>query len=482
MLLHILRKDAREHWLVILLANAVIVGNGLFAERLARMHTAWIELLGFAVWAIAVARLVQSEPIPGERQYWLTRPIPRGVLLSAKVLGTVLFLHVPHLIGDSLALASAGFNPLANLGGLLLKQVLAFATWTMPLLVLAVITRTLVQYTVSLIAVLVAVVLSASLMWQVDFNWMGLHWTKGLLERAAMLAIGAAILWLQYFERRTKVSRILAGAAAGLIAMIAIFSPWSVAYAIQQRINPARMNGQILQPVFDAKGTVPLDAPYYLPQKREVNVMLPITWSGLPEGVELIPDRTVATIRLPNGEVLRPTPRTSWNLFWRSGMKWASFQVHEDLLAKAGTQNVDVDLQMYVTVYGAGRTYFMAAASPNGEVVPEVGRCYGGREPHGFILRCWSALKNTGLAMARIRDRLPGDDLVWKRLNFTTSYAPLPTELSVGNPFTTASVPLDGIPVDSKAQVEFLVREPVAHLEVPMSVRGVKLSDYAVRR
>jgi hypothetical protein len=37
-------------------------------------------------------------------------------------------------------------------------------------------------------------------------------------------------------------------------------------------------------------------------------------------------------------------------------------------------------------------------------------------------------------------------------------------------------------PAASSAQVEFLVREPVGHLELPMAIKNVKLSDYVVRR
>jgi hypothetical protein len=483
MILHIVRKDLREQWLMIALATIAILANAILSDWIVGGHNAPIELLAWALWALVVARLVHSEPVPGERQYWLTRPIPRISLLGAKVLGTLLFLHLPHLIGDIITLASAGFNPMEHLAGLLWKQTLAFASWTLPLLVLAVITRTLAQFVLSLLAILVVLTVSANLTWKYDFHWMGIHWMKGLFERFTALAAGVALLWLQYFKRRTATSRILAAASIGAICLIAFFSPWGVAYAIQQRINPSRIAGTTIQGAFDPTGTLPLDAPYYRPLGDEVNIILPLTWRGLPEGANIIPDRTVASIRLQNGEVLRPKPRSNFDYFRDSGMKWAILSIHKALLAKVETQKVDLDLTMFITVYGRGRTYRIPANVAEAQTVPEVGRCFPDRrEQSRLMLHCRAALKNTGLIMARLTDTQPGDDLTWQRLNFQPSYTPLPTELSLGNPLTSSSILLERSSVNSNAHVEFLVREVIGHIAVDMKVPGVKLADFTVKR
>jgi hypothetical protein len=480
MLIHILRKDAREHWIPIALAAAVIITSGLSSTTMIGGH-GYLELLTAAVWVILIGRLVQSEPIPGDRHYWLTRPVPRGVLLSAKLLGAVLFLHVPHLISDALALLKSGFNPVDHVGGLLWKQFLGFAGCTAPLLALAAVTRTFAHYVLALLGVGVAAVIFGRELWQLDFHWMGLHWVKGLAERSAALGVGLAILGLQYFHRSTLASRMLVGVGAGIIASIAAFSPWSVAYAIQQRVNPSGVQPAGLLLTFDSGRTLPPYARSFLPQVDERLIMLPVKWSGVPEGTEIVPDRTVASIRLSNGEVLRPRARSTLNWGWETGQSYASFSLHEDLLQRVGTQTVDIDVRMFVTLYGKATADRMPA-SQSGHMVAGVGQCLTERSNTGFWVRCRSAFKNTRLIMARLHDQGNGDSLEWKRLAFDASHTPLPTELSLGSPFRTASLMIQRTPVVSERDVEFLVREPVAHLELPMTVQGITLAQFATRR
>jgi hypothetical protein len=142
---------------------------------------------------------------------------------------------------------------------------------------------------------------------------------------------------------------------------------------------------------------------------------------------------------------------------------------------------VDLDLRLFVTVYGKPRTYRMSARPAGEQAIPEVGLCSTGQERYGFMLRCTAALKNTALIMTGIRAGLPGAGLEWNPLSFELSYSPLPTELWIGKPFRTAGRVIPG-PAASSAQVEFLVRESVGHLELPLAIKNVKLSDYVVRR
>jgi hypothetical protein len=316
MLIHILLKDAREHRIAIVLAITMIAVWILGTGTPAIEHSAAPELLTVLAWAVLVARLVHSEAIPGERQYWLTRPVPRAALLGAKVLGCIIFLHLPHLLIDALALLLHGFNPSHHLAGLLWKQVLAFATGTIPMLVVAAVTRTFAQYAVVLLASTAAGIVGTSMLGHSDHHWMALQWTKGIAERLVVFGVGAAILWMQYIERRTQASRILSGAGLGAVCVVALLSPWSPAYAIQQLLNPARAESSSLRAVFDSSRSVPTDALTYVRNQREVNVMLPIEWRGLPEGAEVVPDRTQAVVRLPDGELLWPTPRSTLNWSW----------------------------------------------------------------------------------------------------------------------------------------------------------------------
>jgi hypothetical protein len=482
MLIHILLKDAREHRIAIALAVSMIAIWILGSGALAVEHSPAPELLSFIAWTTLIGRLVHSEAIPGERQYWLTRPVPRAALLGAKVLGCVVFLHVPYFFVDALALMKHGFNPTEHVGGLLWKQALAFVTGTIPMLAVAAITRTFAQYALVLLGIAAAGILGTSMLRHSDNNWMALQWTKGIAERLVVLGVGAAILCMQYMDRRTRASRILSGAGLGAVCVVAAFSPWRPAYAIQQLVNPVRIERSSLQAVFDSTRSVPLDAVSFVRNQREVSVVLPVRWQGLPEGAEVVPDRTEAIIRMPNGELLRPVARNTWNWSLYPVWNWANFALHEDLLQKVGAEPVDLDLKLFVTVYGRGRTYRMPIMSTGEQTVPEVGRCFTGHERYGFMLRCTAALKNTASIMTRVRDGLPVPELEWNRMSFDLSYTPLPTELWLGKPFRTAGRVLPGPAADAKAEVEFLVREPLGHFELPLAVKSVKLSEYVVRR
>src|SRR3954447_19463806 len=91
--IHIFRKDVRY------VRNELCLVLGLFAMYAwAATHTGfpmWAEVLCHIAAAYLIARLIQAETLPGDKQFWLTRPYSRGSLITAKLLGILLLVNVP---------------------------------------------------------------------------------------------------------------------------------------------------------------------------------------------------------------------------------------------------------------------------------------------------------------------------------------------------------------------------------------------------
>src|SRR5438309_676297 len=92
--LHIFRKDARylrrEIGLMLLL---IIV-----ASR--------VESLVAIAGMYLIARAVHAETIPGDRQFWLTRPYPWPSLLAPNIMLPIAFINVPLGVAQFVSLTA----------------------------------------------------------------------------------------------------------------------------------------------------------------------------------------------------------------------------------------------------------------------------------------------------------------------------------------------------------------------------------------
>jgi hypothetical protein len=121
--LHIFRKDARRHWLEIIVSLLLLFGFAwkmpiLWSQEpnFGKAQTSrWLfALLGICLcfsWWFLIVRVIQGESLVGDRQFWLTRPYQRRWLMAAKALFIVAFVNIPVLIFDVALLARAGFSP-----------------------------------------------------------------------------------------------------------------------------------------------------------------------------------------------------------------------------------------------------------------------------------------------------------------------------------------------------------------------------------
>src|SRR5690242_18363462 len=135
-MLHIFKKDLRAvGGELAVFIGCLLLGMG--GAVVLRVDSDMGELLVVAVGCYLIARLIHVEVIPGDRQFWLTRPFRGMGLLGGKLLFVLVCIHLPIFIGQAVLLARYGFSISGNLAGLLWTQVLMFLTFTLPAAALA---------------------------------------------------------------------------------------------------------------------------------------------------------------------------------------------------------------------------------------------------------------------------------------------------------------------------------------------------------
>jgi len=243
--LHIFRKDVRHLrfeiagillLLIVLVLTGVQTWEGLQARGGPESSDGPLDLLLPVAWSLLIARAIQTEALPGDRHFWLTRPYSRPGLLLSKALLIVAFINLPLLAAQAAIISLDGLPLLSNFGGLLWNQVLISVLLLLPVAAVAALTRNLAQF-------LPLVVLTAALLAGpvAGHRSMGdLEWIRSSLGLFIAAAIGLLVLRRQYALRRSVNTAFLAlgSTMAGMILYLAF--PQSLAFAIQSRVIGSR--------------------------------------------------------------------------------------------------------------------------------------------------------------------------------------------------------------------------------------------------
>jgi hypothetical protein len=249
MIRYILRKDWLLLWPMVVLVAAIQAGlewasfgAGLFddnstaIELLRPLMLAWY----FGIAALTVA-VVQLDAVPGVDQDWLIRPLKRGDLLLAKVLFLLLTVCLPMFAFDLTHAMAMGFPPVVAANALLGKEIFLFMFFVIPALALAATTRNMPELSLLCAALIVAYAASSAAGgFVLGVNRCptcdsGLSWLQHLLQHIGVFCGALVILALQYFRRRTAVSRAIA--LFGAVVLVFAQLPWHVAFAIQELVS-----------------------------------------------------------------------------------------------------------------------------------------------------------------------------------------------------------------------------------------------------
>jgi hypothetical protein len=294
--LHIFKKDARglrwEIALVLLLVAAFTLSDARSHFTLG--HDQWsriLKLLVLLAWFILIARVIQSEALPGDKQFWLTRPYSWRSLLASKILFLFVFITLPMTIANSVIVTAQGFPILAHLPGLIWMQLLWWTQFIVPVAVLASITSGLA--TMVFWAVVIVAAGSTNLTQDLADPLGSLEWIGNSIYLTLTAAAIIFILVWQYGRRKTVDARIVFGCTMALSTLAPIL-PLSGVLPLREPSSLTISLDPHLPPVTAGAGLV----------TGMVQILFPLQIAGVPEGLTARTDSAQVRIEKADGDTI----------------------------------------------------------------------------------------------------------------------------------------------------------------------------------
>jgi len=473
--LHIFRKDVRYlRWElgVALLLMVIFVYGQVHPRGLADGQNAIMPYLLLAFWAFLCARLVHAEPIPGDRQFWITRPYDWRSLLGAKLLFIVACIGVPLIAADAIVLGVKGFSVPAHLPGLSWSLLCIIASALMVFCAFATLTRGLTDWMLAAIIIIGALYTLDTIAKQ--DAWGGVEWIREYVAAAIVFLAALVVLLGQYKCRRTEA--YMAVMAAGLFgsSVYAHYVNPTVAFELETRYSKPKTDPSSIRIGFQKPpegAATRIDR--YHPRQEVVLLAFPIDVLGLNEGEDLISDQTRIAIQSKEGEIWRSARLDSSVSLQRTLEGYRLLMLmNRSALEKTKDRTVQVSMTLYLTMLRESATRVLRPGTGAVEV-PGIGRCSNDIAPAQNWIWCESPLRlpSNFLAAQSTAER--------KALQSTSSYSPLPA-----NP-NSSIVPVarffhSGSSDFSPTTLTSL--EPVAHFRRDLTLSNASLADYQILR
>jgi hypothetical protein len=405
MVRHILKKDWTLLWplvvalaiLQVLLALARFTA-GHFVNGLPTVPLAFLELLAVAT---VITLVVHQDPIPGLRQDWLVRPIPRRDLFLAKLLFVVALVQGPMFVTDLVQGVANGFSFGQSAAAALACAASVLLTLTLPVLAFATITASTTETLVAalgVLAIVLAFVIARALTGATSPTGLtGFAWVPSTVRGLLLLAAAAGVLVLQYGSRRTWAARALF-AATLLVGQSAAFLPWGAAFRLEQLVTASsgsdvgiavafapgegrfrQSPGQGLDDVKEKPGMGPADVAAENRRRRAegaLTVFVPVRVSGLIPNSRLLADRSEVAVIARDG---RPVYRGTGNEMELRATT-AEATIHQGIRVPGAVYSrvkgelVDVQLDYSLTLFQTGATYTLPARDGD-QRMPGIGWC-----------------------------------------------------------------------------------------------------------
>jgi hypothetical protein len=398
--LHIFKKDFRHCWrecaasIVLLLLFAWGDVRSWADSSQSRMVGRFlpVQLAPFLVfsWWFLIARVIQDESLVGDRQFWVTRPYAWKQLLAAKLLFVFTFINVPLFIIHICLLRMAGFPVLPGILGLLYLELLITLAFLIPVTALVVVTPTVAQMVLAVVAVILLMGLLTGLSAAIPNAGFG-SGSEFFQILIVILVALAVILW-QYARRKVVFARWLIAAAAVAVALVIVATPYRT---IIEREYPALTPGR--QPPVQLS-LHPVETPVVRDEayvRDDVDIMIPVNVSGVASGSIVALDGLEATIDSPDAQ---------WDSRWHSysqtiysGQTRAElrFSVPADLYDRIKTVPAHTHLALaFAGFREEGSRQFVIPSTHF--TLPEVGICSLAFN-NGYSIHCRSALRQPSL-------------------------------------------------------------------------------------
>ena len=445
-------------------------------------------------WWFLASLAVYGEPLPGNRQFWITRPYRWTSLLAAKLLFVLAFVSFPLLLADCFILVLQGLRPWESPVGLLWHELALFAVIFLPMMAVACITTSFGQAvlvglgTTVIIAVCFFGPLLSSVVDQLGLNGVGFAvgggtevevGISGLLACLVLTSAALAIMILQYRARRTQVSRVIFVAAVLLALYGGRFFSGDRTFALQSPLFKSRVDTSSITAVFWPGSNPPPPVPpaHQSTDRADfTSVTLPIRFEGAPSGTAVVADLMLAEVTPPNSK-----PWNTMLLFAPAppDTVWYKAYVDRSLFDQVKGEAVRVHLTMQLTVLGDPHTQDLPLRK-GPQRVPGVGLC----EPVPFMPRpflrlvnCRVAFRPPAFVLARFdgsETEVPGPQEGAPTVQFRSHYSPYPADFGI-DPITDSN----WVVPESATTVVFTTMQPLAHIRRELDIPSVQLLESA---
>jgi hypothetical protein len=473
--LHIFKKDVRHlRWELAasLVLMAIFVYGQIYRDLLRDIRASIFSFLLLGSWAFLCARLIQAEPIPGDRQFWVTRPYDWRSLLGAKLIFVVACIGGPLLAADALILKLAGFSVASHAAGLLWSLLLITASTLIAFCAFATLTSGLTQWMLAAIVTVGVDYAIASI--ANERVWAGVEWIRDCGYVAIMFPIAVVVLLGQYRRRGTMWSIVVM--AAGLLgsSLFVNYARLSWALELETRLSRPRIDLSTIRIAAQAPEKRPAPRPDPMGRPQGMLLAIPVDISGLSEGLDLISDEVSVSVENGGGEMWRQGRQDSEASSFQHLLKGYRILVRMDRspFEKASGRPVDLSIRLYLTMLRDSASRVIRPGERAVDV-PGAGRC------QNFAVQQWDSW-----IVCESPLRAPPNVLVVEpagqnrdRFLTATSYSPFPADAN------SAIIPLGRYvhsgPRDYSAS-KLTSLEPVAHFRRDLEIPNVYLKDYQV--
>jgi hypothetical protein len=320
----------------------------------------------------------------------------------------------------------------------------------------------------------------------------GLSWIEEAATALAGVAGAAAVLGLQYFRRRTILARGLAAGAA-LLAMLGLFLPWNLAFAIQRRISPNPGAASAVAVSFNPlMGRSFQHGNSGYGSREFLTVYLPLRFENLPADSAVISDHTELRVTDGSGASTRVGLRS--NIGLRSSISpggqpaaYLQMEVPSDLYQRIPDLPEALELDLSLTLLRSAGPHTIPALNGRARF-PDLGRCATWLNAAETNVRVGCVPLEETPAYAGLRlEHIPSGQASLQFQCQAGSYAPYFDALLVTPP-PTRELPFRDIsgrvkfPVDAshlaESQIVIEPYAPVDHFTRTVVIPSIRLRDW----
>jgi hypothetical protein len=315
-------KDLKQRWIFILVLELCVLWRAALDILLPRylqlmpLNDYLPGILVMLAFSILIVLTIQADPLVGDRQFWVTRPISRWNLLAGKALFIIGTIHLPILIAQLTAML-ANHLSLSQHWFLLLQNQLAIGAFAAIVVLMAAATRSLARFALLAIVLFYAFQLTdffflilPAMLGAVNVEpWDSAAGIQSLIRFPIIILTALILLWFQYSTRarnRTLIFSILAITFSinDLIMSSTIF--W---HPMAQ--HRARMTGVLRNTSPVSVQILPDKFRFYKLESDQLHPFrldMPISIQGIPESYKLVFEKIKCAVFIPG--------RAKWESGW----------------------------------------------------------------------------------------------------------------------------------------------------------------------